>query len=135
VKIRIVEQDPFEENVRVYLNLGHTFAHAIERVSNFQVPHGEAVALGLVCATTLSRQLGLLLEPEAKRITNVIAQCGLPTRIPNELGTDALLKAMQTDKKRSGNQVRLVLPRALGRVEIFEAVTREQIDQVISVCR
>ena len=135
VKVRLVEQDPFEENVRMYLNLGHTFAHAIEHVSELQIPHGEAVAMGLVCAGTLARQLGLIEETITNRITDLIARFGLPTRIPDELETEALLEAMQTDKKRKGNQVRLVLPIALGQVEIFEAVTREQIDQVISACR
>ena len=50
VKVDIVEQDPFEEDIRRYLNLGHTFAHAVEKVSNYQWFHGEAVAVGLLAA-------------------------------------------------------------------------------------
>lgn len=135
VKVRLVEQDPFEENVRMYLNLGHTFAHAIEHVSDLQIPHGEAVAIGLVCAGTLARQLGLVEETITNRITDLITRFGLPTRIPDELETEALLEAMQTDKKRKGNQVRLVLPLALGQVEIFENVTYKEIIPAMSECR
>jgi 3-dehydroquinate synthase len=135
VKVRLVEQDPFEDNVRMVLNLGHTFAHAIEHVSDLQIPHGEAVAMGLVCAGTLARRLGLIEATIASRITDLLARFGLPTRIPAELETEALLEAMQTDKKRTGNQIRLILPRALGQVEIFENVTYKEIVPAISECR
>src|SRR5690606_36870074 len=62
VKAFVVLADPRERNIRAFLNLGHTFAHAIEKVSGYQIKHGAAVAIGLMEATSLSRKLGILEE-------------------------------------------------------------------------
>ena len=67
VKIDVVEVDPYERGIRAHLNLGHTFGHAIEKVTQYAVPHGEAVAIGLVKAARLSRNLGLIDDSPGRR--------------------------------------------------------------------
>ena len=91
VKRDVVEEDPFEEGVRATLNLGHTFAHAIEQVSGYSVRHGEAVAIGLVAAAHLSATLGYCDPGLQERIERMLSHLGLPTRIPAELVPSDLL--------------------------------------------
>lgn len=78
VKVNIVEQDPYEQNIRAHLNLGHTFAHAIEQVSGYAWLHGEAVAVGLLAAAKLSARLGLCDGTLAEEISAILAEVGLP---------------------------------------------------------
>ena len=115
VKAQIVESDEREAGVRKKLNLGHTFAHAIEKCSS-EFLHGEAVAIGTVMMAGVSVRLGALTEDEAARISRVIAKMGLPT----ESGVDIkrLLKALKLDKKRDADQISLVLVRRIGSCEI-----------------
>ena len=80
VKVEVVEEDPFEQGRRATLNLGHTFGHALELVSEFSLRHGEGVALGLIAAANMAAELGRC-DPElAVRIRDVIERLGLPTR-------------------------------------------------------
>ena len=115
VKAQIVESDEREAGVRKKLNLGHTFAHAIEKCSS-EFLHGEAVAIGTVMMAGVSVRLGTLTEDEAARISRVIAKMGLPT----ESGVDIkrLLKALKLDKKRDADQISLVLVHRIGSCEI-----------------
>lgn len=119
IKARIVERDPRERKggPRERLNLGHTFAHAIEHVSDHLVPHGEAVAIGLVLAARLSEALGLARPGLADDVSGHLQALGLPVRLPDSTGSvDALLGAMGADKKRRGGRLRFVLIRAPGDV-------------------
>ena len=59
VKINVIEQDPFEQNIRATLNAGHTIGHAVELVSNFAVSHGEAVSIGLVVEARMAEEMGV----------------------------------------------------------------------------
>lgn len=127
VKRDIVQDDPFEKGRRALLNLGHTFAHAVEQVSRFQVRHGEAVGMGLVAAADLSARLGFCAPDLRSRIVRVLARSHLPTTIPAELGPEALLAAMQTDKKRAGGRLRFVLLRDIGDVFLQGDVPREAV--------
>lgn len=119
VKVRIVEEDPFEMGRRALLNLGHTFGHAIELVSNFQVRHGEGVGLGLVAAANLAADLGRCPADLAARIRAVVERVGLPVQWPG-LDPAAVHAAMGTDKKRSGKTVRFIIPQALGDVVMID---------------
>jgi 3-dehydroquinate synthase len=122
VKIAIVQEDPFERGRRSTLNLGHTFAHAIEQVSGYKVRHGEAVAMGLVAAANLSARLGYCSFALQERITLALSKVGLPTRIPKSLAPESLLKAMGSDKKRVAGQLRFVLLREVGQAFVTDAV-------------
>jgi 3-dehydroquinate synthase len=113
IKARVVEADPFERGERAHLNLGHTFGHAIESISNYAIPHGEAVALGTAAATYTAVQLGLLDESDRQRILAVLTKAGLPTT-GLTLDTNAVANAMAFDKKVKSGKIRLVLPQGIG---------------------
>jgi 3-dehydroquinate synthetase len=122
-KAAVVAKDFEESGVREQLNLGHTFAHAIEHVAGFgTIPHGVAVAAGLGLALELSHTEGLLEDPTLRERTEALAtKLGLPTglrALEAELGSKldraALETAMTLDKKASNGAVRFVLPRAIG---------------------
>ena len=81
VKIDIVEVDPYERGIRAHLNLGHTFGHAIEKATDYAIPHGEAVAIGTVKAARLSRNLGLIDDGLVERILKIMWRLQLPTDI------------------------------------------------------
>src|SRR5690606_9175907 len=103
---------------RALLNLGHTFAHALEAETGYadSLSHGEAVAIGCVLAFRLSERLGLCPPGAAGRVRRAIAAAGLPTR-PGEAGRfdpDRVLARMAADKKTDAGRLRLVLARDIG---------------------
>ncbi len=127
IKAAIVERDEREAGPRALLNLGHTFAHAIEAVGRLDLRHGEAVSIGLVAASRCAALTGRLTAGEQKRIASVLASCGLPLRLPAPASTQELSRAMRFDKKSSGGTLRLVLPRGLGSAEIAADVPPEAV--------
>jgi 3-dehydroquinate synthetase len=124
VKIQIVEEDPFEEGHRAVLNLGHTFAHAIEHATDHSIRHGEAVAMGLVAAANLSTRLGYCAKELQAEIEKVLTDAGLPCRIPAEAVPERVLTAIERDKKRRGERLRVVLMREIGDVFVADDVPR-----------
>ncbi len=122
VKIRIVHQDPFDRGPRHVLNLGHTFAHAIEQVSSGSTSHGRAVAIGLTAAARLSCRLGYCPAALTERIESVIAAQGLPIDLPVSLGPRRLVDAMARDKKTTDGRIRFVLLRDIGDVFVTDTV-------------
>ncbi|HLY03360.1 MAG TPA: 3-dehydroquinate synthase family protein [Candidatus Cybelea sp.] len=115
VKTMAVADDRLETGARATLNLGHTFAHAIERASNYSIAHGKAVALGLRAAGLLALRTGRFTRDEHLRVLALLALVGLP--LQTSLAPDAIFTAMRSDKKKSGGRLRFVLPRAIGDVE------------------
>lgn len=127
VKIAIVQEDPFEHGKRSVLNLGHTFAHAIEQVSGNIIRHGEAVAIGLVAAINLSVRLGYCHPAVQERVEGVCRKIGLPTRIPRGLLPETILKAMGNDKKRFADSLRIVLLHSIGQPLVVSNVVDKEI--------
>ncbi len=119
VKVDVVEEDPFEQGRRATLNLGHTFGHALELVSEFSLRHGEGVALGLIAAANMAAELGRCDPQLAVRIRDVIERLGLPTRISG-YDSDSIMHAMTFDKKRSGKTLRFIIPQGLGDVVVID---------------
>jgi len=119
VKVDVVEEDPFEQGRRATLNLGHTFGHAIELVSEFDVGHGEGVGLGLVASAQMAATLGRCTPELAERIEALVDRMGLPTSVSG-YDIDAVMAAMSHDKKRSGKTLRFVIPQALGDVVVID---------------
>jgi 3-dehydroquinate synthase len=130
VKVDVVQQDPFEKNIRAHLNLGHTFAHAIEQVSGYAWPHGEAVGVGLLAAARLSHELGLADAALVERVQRILTRVGLPTHLAG-FDTSAIYAAMGTDKKRQSGRLRFVLLRGVGQPVIKEEVPRERVIAVL----
>jgi len=135
VKVEIVMRDPYERGERAKLNLGHTFAHALERVSGYHMRHGDAVAIGLVCATRLAVNRQICEAHLIPRLEHTLRRIGLPTRIPDEWPPAAILEAMIMDKKRLEGRLRFVLPRGLGDVVIVDDVTPEDVVAVLEATR
>lgn len=124
VKIEIVERDPFEENVRAHLNLGHTFGQAIERLAEYKMRHGYAVAMGVCVAARLAANVSLCDATTRDEIISLFEKFELPTRIPREFSAEQILDAMGTDKKIQDGKLRLILPREVGCVVIVNDVRR-----------
>ena len=129
VKIRIIEDDPYERGFRATLNLGHTVGHAVELVSGFELLHGESIAIGLVTEARYAERIGLAPSGLADRIAATLSALGLPTEIPANLAREDLLRAMRVDKKKSAQSIRFALPTQIGHVEL-EYVT--ELEKVIA---
>lgn len=127
VKIEIVERDPYEENIRAHLNLGHTFGHAIERLANFRMRHGEAVAIGIAIAARLAARSGWCEASTRDEIVEGLETRDLSTRVPTGFSSEQIMEGMGPDKKIRGGKLRLILPREIGNVGIAEDVARRDI--------
>jgi 3-dehydroquinate synthetase len=116
VKVRIIQEDPYEKGCRASLNLGHTLGHAIELVSGFELKHGEAVSIGMVASARLAERLGIAQPALASQIADTLAGLDLPVEIPSDLDRQRLLQVMGVDKKRQSGKLRFVLPESIGEV-------------------
>ena len=121
IKSAIVSRDETEKGARRLLNFGHTFGHAIEKVAG--VPHGEAVSMGMVMASTLSVQKGLLSAQEDQRLRAVLNNLKLPTRIAKK--SPKILEAITKDKKRAGDHIHFVLLDGIGRARVDQLNMKE----------
>lgn len=111
-KGEIVTGDEKEQGLRRILNLGHTIGHAIEKCSDFQISHGHAVAIGTAIITRAADKLGWTKEPLSKRICHTLHRNQLP--ISTDFTSEQLTGAALADKKRSGDQLTLIVPEAIG---------------------
>lgn len=127
VKIKIIDEDPYEKGLRATLNFGHTVGHAVELVSRFQLRHGEAVAIGMVAEAKLAERLTGADKGLSDAVAKLLSAMGLPIRIPKELPRDELVRAMQVDKKKSNGVVRFALPVEIGRVELVDVTDLENV--------
>ena len=115
VKAGIAGRDPEEHGERRLLNLGHTFAHAIEKMSSEKIAHGEAVSMGIILAARLAEKLEIAEKGLAARLEADFMACGMPTSCPFKIGE--LTEAMHKDKKAEGGSIHFVLPLGIGKVE------------------
>ena len=112
LKRNVVQEDEFDHDQRQLLNLGHTFAHGIEKESRYSISHGTAVAIGLCMAARSSRQFGFCDEETARQIQTLVSQFGLPTA--TSFSASALAGHALSDKKRHNDQITMVLPSTIG---------------------
>lgn len=116
IKRDIVQQDEFDSGLRGILNFGHTIGHAIEACSDFAVPHGSAVAIGMALISKAAYLAGICQKDCVDEIYGILRQYGLPTQ--TEYSPNALLNAMLSDKKRAGTNITLVLPEEIGKCRL-----------------
>jgi 3-dehydroquinate synthetase len=131
VKVRVVQADPFEQGRRAVLNLGHTFGHALEVLSDYSLTHGMAVGIGLVAAARLSARMGTCDDDLAPRIEQLLRRLGLPATYHGHT-PQQVWQAMATDKKRRGKTLRFVLPRAVGDVFVTGDVRQADVLDVLT---
>ncbi|MHC5027939.1 MAG: 3-dehydroquinate synthase [Planctomycetota bacterium] len=127
VKVGIVVEDVRETGRRALLNLGHTFAHAIEPIAELDLRHGEAVAIGLCAACQCAVAHAGLPQAFAASIERLLTTIGLPTRLASPVDATRLLELMRYDKKTSARGLRLVLPLAPGHVAVVDDVRDETV--------
>ena len=131
-KSAIVARDEHERGERALLNFGHSFGHALETVAGYgTLLHGEAVAIGMLQAATLSTRLGRADAADATRLARLLTRLGLPVQAP-PLDAAALLAAMRLDKKNEGGRLRLILWRGIGQAEIVDAVAEDEVAAVLA---
>ena len=126
-KKMIVEEDPKEKGIRVFLNFGHTIGHAIEKLSNFTRKHGECVAIGIFFAIDISREMGYLNENEAKRMQQLIMDYGFDIDIPDSISTDDIIKAISSDKKQGKDGLRFIILDNIGHAKIISNMDKKYI--------
>src|SRR3972149_4846910 len=110
VKIKIIEEDPYEKGFRAALNLGHTVGHAVELVSKFKLTHGEAIAIGMVAEAKDSARGGLAGSGLVEAIQEFLTTLKLPIHIHKELPREEIVRAMRVDKKKNEEAIRFALP-------------------------
>ncbi|MGV7032604.1 3-dehydroquinate synthase [Methylobacterium symbioticum] len=133
-KAGVVVRDEREDGERALLNLGHTFGHALERLTQYdsaRLVHGEGVAIGLALAFRFSARLGLCSGQEAGRVANHLAMAGLPTRLQDVPGgsgdAEAMLDAMAQDKKVRDGALTFILARGIGQSFIAPGIGRDDV--------
>jgi 3-dehydroquinate synthase len=132
LKANVVEKDEREETgLRAILNYGHTFAHAFETVGGYGVLlHGEAVAIGMVCASRLAEKRGLIEHAVTERQRELLEAFGLPTA-PRPWPLEDLIATMRKDKKALAGKLRFILPRRLGLVDLFDDIPEAEVRQLL----
>ncbi|MEP7198562.1 MAG: 3-dehydroquinate synthase [Chloroflexota bacterium] len=131
VKLKVIEADPHERAERATLNLGHTFGHAFETLSQYTLRHGEAVAMGLVASAKLAARLEMCAPSLVARVETLLTRLKLPTTF-NQFAADDVLSVMLTDKKKEQGKIRFVLPVELGKVVVRGDVVREDVIAVLT---
>ena len=129
-KAKVVSNDFKESELREILNYGHTFGHAIERVSDYSIRHGEAVSIGMVFVAELALAEGLIEEELVARHREILSSLNLPISLANIAGGgnwQSLYAAMALDKKARGTSIRFVVLTKIGECSRFESVTEDQL--------
>ena len=131
LKANVVNQDEKEKGIRSVLNYGHTFGHAIEKITNYKkFLHGEAVAIGIVMANKLSLKLGYLDKDEAKRVKLLLKKHSLPTYFKIK-DVDEFYKLFFSDKKTLNNKLKFIIPQKIGKYKIIENVDKKTLFEVL----
>ncbi|MBW2057898.1 MAG: 3-dehydroquinate synthase [Deltaproteobacteria bacterium] len=114
IKCAVVADDERDTGLRRILNFGHTVGHAIETYTDYQVPHGMAVSMGMASEAALSARMGILSDTERRRLLALLGIYGLPTRIPEGYNAERILALMASDKKTEEGRIAMALPTTIG---------------------
>ncbi len=130
IKRLVVEKDPTEKGDRALLNFGHTIGHAIEKYKNFELFHGECVALGCVAAAFISWKKQMLSMEEYYEIRDMFVPFGLPISV-TDIDEDEVIRLLHSDKKADGNTIKFILLKKVGKAVIDKNVTDEEIKEAL----
>ena len=132
IKKTVVENDPTEKGERAVLNMGHTIGHAVEKLKNFSILHGQCVALGMVASAYLSFQKGYITVEEFAKMQKDLRAFGLPVRVGG-LSPEEVLSATKSDKKMEHGRIKFILMDRMGHAVIDTSVTDEELLDAITV--
>ena len=130
IKKEVVENDPMESGLRAILNYGHTIGHAIEKLMNFNLLHGECVALGMAAAMKMTVARGLISDTELDEMKQILVKYKLFKKIPLsdiDFSMNDVLIATKSDKKMQGGKIKFILTKEIGKAEIYNDITDEEI--------
>ena len=135
MKMEVVQRDERDSGLRNILNYGHTFGHALEAITDYGTwLHGEAVAIGMQVASRIAVASGLLSPEEAQRQTRLLRAFGLPIRCSG-VDIEAIMNAMQRDKKVRAGRTRWVLANQIGHVEVYSDIDAPVVrNAIVAVC-
>lgn len=125
----VVEKDEFDNVERKLLNLGHTAAHGIEKVSAYSLTHGQAVAVGTVIATRIAENFGICEKDTYRQVEKMLVKYNLP--IKYDITPEQLCDAALSDKKRGGTKLTLVLPERIGKCTLYD-VNIDDLQEIFS---
>ena len=130
IKAEVVREDEFDKGLRMKLNFGHTIGHAYENVLGYgKVTHGEAIAAGMVQITRASEKAGITQQGSTRRIKALLMRQGLAPEIKG-VKREAILKAIQKDKKRIGKAMNIIVLKQIGEAEI-KAIQPEEMEAFV----
>ncbi|WP_298104357.1 3-dehydroquinate synthase [uncultured Campylobacter sp.] len=131
IKAGVVERDERESGVRAVLNYGHTFAHAIEKITDYKkFLHGEAVAIGMVMANALARRLGKLSGEQEEQIRKVLQKFALPIKF-HVADADAFYELFFLDKKSENGKIKFILPDGIGKFYASKEIAKDEVIAVL----
>ena len=134
LKASVVESDEKEQGLRAILNYGHTYGHAIEQLSDFTIPHGEGVAMGMTVAGMTALMLDMWSEEDCRRQRKLLEALRLPVTVPGAFKAERIVEVMGSDKKNDRSGIRLVLPERLGRAKTVSGVPESVMRQAVEAC-
>lgn len=126
IKKLVVENDPTEKGERALLNFGHTIGHAVEKLMDFRLLHGQCVSIGMVSALYLSFKKGYITAEQFREIQKDFRFFGLPTRV-GSLKAEDILAATKSDKKMNNGQIQFILLKRIGEAYIDRTITDEEL--------
>ena len=130
IKKNVVENDPKEQGDRALLNFGHTIGHAIEKLKDFSLLHGECIAIGTVAAAYISYKRGFISKDELYRIINLIKACDLPVSVSSICAED-IYNTTRLDKKMQSDKIKFILLKEIGNSIIDTSVSKEEMLEAI----
>ena len=131
IKRDVVFEDEHDTGKRQLLNLGHTFGHAIEKLSSFGITHGHGVAAGMAIAARVAEKLGLCGGDTVKDIEDCLETNGLPTG--TEFSAEDIARCTMSDKKRRGDMITLILPERIGKCRLYP-INKDDTAELIKGC-
>lgn len=132
IKASVVQKDEREKNLRAILNYGHTIGHALETLTEYKVyRHGEAIAIGMVCAAKIAALMKISSEKVAQRLETLLKKVGLPVKIDEKLDRGHIMELLRVDKKVKGSKIRFVLPESIGKIVIRDDVPEDIIRRAL----
>jgi 3-dehydroquinate synthase len=131
IKRAVVQEDPKEQGIRGHLNFGHTFGHAVEKLSDFTLCHGQCVSIGMHGALYLSMRMGNISAEEYADALDLLVSYGLPITVSRQTA-EKILAATKSDKKMVANRIKFIILNQIGEAAIYPNFSDEQLLDAIT---